>query len=46
MLCVVVQKSTERSKELKLLFVGCFILLVRGPYDNFEGKYKFYAIFF
>ena len=29
--CVVLQKSTERSKEPKLPFVACFILLVRGP---------------
>ena len=31
MLCVVVQKSTECSKEPKLLSVGCFILFVQGP---------------
>ena len=29
--CVVLQKSIERSKEPKLPFVDCFILLVPGP---------------
>ena len=32
------QKSTERSKEPKLLFAGCFIFLVRGPWVSLKAN--------